>query len=592
MIRYLVRSDNPASHLFNVQMIIEAPCPKAQEISLPNWIPGSYLIRDFARHIVSIKAQNCSIKKSSSNIWICENITGAITLDYVVYAFDISVRGAYCGENHAFFNGSSLFLQAHAKEHEKCEVLLIPPKRQENAPWKVATTLKSLDAPCWGFGTYYADSYEALIDHPVMLGDFQLEEFKVHDIPHAIAIMGQHEGDIKRLAEDVAKICQTHLDLFQDTPPFDRYLFILTVTKEGYGGLEHRASSALITQRAAFEKNAQGPSRAYIGLLGLFSHEYFHAWHIKKIKPSAFMPYDLNQKNYTQQLWVFEGFTSYYDDLALVRSKIITGDKYLNLLAEKLTKLLRNPGKNVQTLVESSFDAWIKFYCPNENSINVEVSYYLKGSLVALAIDILLRESGNLSLDNIMRTLWQEYGKKGIGVPEGKIEALLHALGNEDLSDFITTALYTTQDLPFKMLLEKMGLSLTLRQAQSLEDLGGVLNQKSVAINQGSLGIKFTKNNGRVMIQSVFTGSAASEAGLSAQDEIIAINGIKVDETNIEKILNRLTAHQKISMHLFRQDVLQEKLIIIKEASIDTAEISVMSTSEEQKLKLEMWLHL
>ncbi len=601
MIHYEVIAQKPASHLFNIRMTL----PKAlvpHQVSMPIWIPGSYLVRDFARHIVTIEAfaltadkkTKIAIQKINSNTWVCEKTNEAVVIEYTVYAWDTSVRGAHLDENHAFFNFCCLCLQ-YDKEMP-CEVTINPPNCAGADLWRVATTLTPVDAKPWGYGRYGAANYDELIDHPVEIGNFDVVEFDVGQVPHAIVISGKHDGDLQRLAKDVEKICLVHSELFGNERPFSRYLFLLNIVKEGYGGLEHRSSTALLASREMMPLlNDTSTSRQYINLLALFSHEYFHAWNIKKIKPESFMPYNLSEKGYTHQLWAFEGITSYYDELALLRAKVITFNQYLDLLAQSLTKVLRNPGSFVQTLADSSFDAWIKFYQPNENTANSQVSYYLKGSLAAIAFDLTLRAStqNKKSLDGVMQTLWQEYGKPSIGVPEGKIEELIIQEGTEDIALLVKDAIYTTKVLPMDKLLAPFGLSVTLRQQQGADDMGGKRAFSESTFKAGIFQFTLTKFQSRLIVSTLIENGAAMQAGLSATDEIVAINGLRVDAESFDKIGKRLSVGQKVKVHYFRQDSLKETTVTLVAPPFDTAEITKMENmSETQKTNLKQWLNL
>lgn len=606
MIHYRVSAKQPSTHIFNIRMLIAKPNPLGQKLSLPNWIPGSYLIRDFARHIIQIEAftgeekslSPIAIRKKDSNTWLCDKTNSPLILEYTVYAWDNSVRGSHLDENHAFFNPCSLLLMAEGQENTTHQVKILPPAIEEAKTWQVATTLTRDDAKPWGFGGYIADSYDEMIDHPVEMGHFDKVKFTAGGVPHTIVVSGKHDGDLQRLAEDVRRICQNQIELFGNRPPFDEYLFLLTVQREGYGGLEHRSSSALICQRDALPVlNDSSMKPTYITLLGLFSHEYFHAWNIKRIKPECFIPYRLDQKCYTKQLWAFEGITSYYDELALVRSKVISVEQYLDILAQSLTKVLRAPGRKKQSITESSFDAWIKYYQPNENSTNAVVSYYLKGTFVGLLLDMALRQfsENKYSLDDVMRFLWREYGEKGIGVPEDRIEQIIKEMGGEEIFPVIFDALYTTKELPLESFLEYFGLHLKLRGAVVNDDLGGKKSflplNEATAFQQGVFGISIQKVQGRIMVTQVSDDSAAQIAGISAQDEIIAINEMRVDSESFDKIAKRLRIGQKVKVHLFRQDLLKEKMVTLKAPPLDTAEISIkQNLTETQKRNLELWL--
>ncbi|MGD9591643.1 MAG: M61 family metallopeptidase [Candidatus Berkiella sp.] len=601
MIHYEVNAKQPESHLFQIRMTLP-PGLKNAVLSMPNWIPGSYLIRDFAKHIVSIQASvlrngkmtNIALQKTSSNTWVCANTNDSIVVEYTVYAWDLSVRGAHLDQHHAFFNPCCLFLQVDSDL--PCQVTLNPPNCSNATSWKVATTMRPLDAQRWGFGRYQATNYEELIDHPVEMGNFDIIEFEVANIPHAIVVSGKHDGDLNRLAQDVKKICQANGQLFENDFPFSQYLFLLTVTKDGYGGLEHCASSALLAPRDLLPvKNDAATSREYITLLALFSHEYFHAWNIKRIKPERFVPYNLNDKGYTTQLWAFEGITSYYDELALLRAKAITLEQYLDLLAQTLTRVLRAPGNLVQTLADASFDAWIKYYAPNENSINTQSSYYLKGSLIALAFDLIIRAntSQQKSLDNVMRTLWQEYGKNSIGVPEGKIESLIVQEGTQQIEALVLDAIYSTKILPMDKLLAPFGLALSLRQQINAQDMGGKKANNDASFRSGVFQFNLSKSQTRLMVLNVIENGAAMQSGISAMDEIVALNDIRVDADSFDKIAKRLAIGEKVKVHFFRQDLLKETTVTLAAPPYDTVQISVMENiSEEQKRNLQAWLKI
>lgn len=598
MIEYDVLGSQPFRHQLTVRLTIPRPNPDGQKLSLPTWIPGSYFIRDFARHIIAIQAYQgkdgakVNLHKLTSHIWQAEQVSGPLLVIYTVYAFDPSVRGAYFDDEQAFINPCSLLLMVHDQENEPCVVNLAPPDIAGADRWRVATTLTPMDAKPLGFGRYLAANYDELIDKPIQMGNFDLIEFQAKGIPHAVAITGQHNGDLLRLKQDLQTICEEHLQLFGKPYPFERYLFLLNLRKEGYGGLEHRDSTALLIQREYLPGQEQTVTPSYLVLLALFSHEYFHAWNIKRIKPQGFMPYVLSDKSYTRQLWAFEGITSYYDELALVRSKVITKEQYFDVLAQAITKLMRNPGRFKQTILDSSFDAWIKFYQPNENSVNSQVSYYVKGAIIALAIDLLLRsnsESRN-SLDQLMQILWRDFGQPNQGVPEDKIESLLVTLGGEPLQKLLQQALYTTEDLDLAALFAPFGLTLTYRQAMTVDDMGGK-RQTEVNPTWGYVGVNVNKNQGKVVVSQVFDEGPAAKIGVGVQDEIIAINNMKVDGDSYDKILKQFKPGQKINLHIFRQDQLKQFEVTLEPLPLDTAQITLNTdlTPAQQNL-LNAWL--
>ncbi|MBV2179944.1 MAG: peptidase M61, partial [Castellaniella sp.] len=373
MIRYQVRLADPAGHRYAIRLTIPRPDPAGQNLRLPAWIPGSYLIRDFARQIETLQASSdgapVATRKTDSHTWHCDTCAGPLTVDYQVYAWDLSVRGAHFDESHAFFNGCSLFLAAVGQETQPCLLDLCPPAHARG--WRVHTSLPSASghpeaAPTHGFGLYRARDYDDLIDHPVEIGTPQCVSFEAHGAVHDLVFTGRIPGlDLERIAADARKICAAQIELFEPATrraPFldsaGRYVFLVTVTGDGYGGLEHRASTALLTRRADLPAQGRETPEGYVTFLGLLSHEYFHTWNVKRIKPAAFAPYDLSRPNHTELLWVFEGFTSYYDDLMLLRAGVIDEPAYLKLVGRTLDQVMRAGGRLKQSVAESSFDAW------------------------------------------------------------------------------------------------------------------------------------------------------------------------------------------------------------------------------------------
>ncbi len=460
MIHYQVQPVSPQAHLFEVVLRIARPAPEGQVLTLPAWIPGSYMIRDFARNIVTLHASSggkrVAAEKTDKQTWRCAAANGELEVSYQVYAWDLSVRAAHLDTTHGYFNGTSLFLKVVGQEHVGCSVEILPPEGEAYRNWRVATTLPVDGAEHLGFGRYRAADYEELVDHPVEMGAFTFVSFEAAGTPHEIAITGRHQADTERLCRDLQAICEYQIGLFGELPPMERYLFQVLAVGDGYGGLEHRSSTSLICKRTDLPRaDDKEVSEGYREFLGLCSHEYFHLWNVKRIRPAVFRQADLSSEVYTRLLWAFEGITSYYDDLALLRSGRIDRQSYLDLLARMITRVLRGSGRLKQTLEESSFDAWTKFYKQDENAPNAIVSYYAKGALVALALDLTIRRhsGGEQSLDDLMRALWRRHGREDIGVGEGDIEALAAEISGADLSGFFDQALRGTADLPLKELL-------------------------------------------------------------------------------------------------------------------------------------------
>lgn len=567
-LRYRIAPLDANAHLYEVSITIDRPDPAGQRFVLPAWIPGSYLIREFARHFVAVRAHDgrgpVAITKLAKSEWQAASCTGPLTVTAHVYAFDLSVRTAYLDGTRGYFNGPALFLCPVGHEHAACEVDIVRPAGDAYASWRVATTLPSRGAAPYSFGRYGASSYDELIDHPVETSDFALTTFTAGGVPHDVAISGRHSADVARLARDLARVCEWQLDLFGGAP-FDRYLFQVTAVGDGYGGLEHRSSTSLLCRRDELPHTSRTAiDDDYLKFLGLASHEYFHSWNVKRIKPAAFLPYDLARENYTRQLWAFEGFTSYYDDLALVRSSLIDAPRYLELLARAITTVLRAPGRGVQSVAESSFDAWIKYYRQDENTPNAVVSYYAKGSLVGCALDLTLRLAGS-SLDALMRALWERYGRPGVGVPEDGIARLASELAGHDLSDFFARYVEGTDDVPLAELLAQFGVTLHLRATANASDRGG--KPASGPAPACTLGARMGSDH---KLAVVLRDGPAGRAGLSAHDTLVAIDGLRATPEHVANVLARRTPGETIEVHSFRRDELMRFAVTLAAPPQDT----------------------
>lgn len=580
-VRYRIEPIRPQAHLYEVTCTVAHPDPQGQRFALPAWVPGSYLVRDFARHVVAIEARSgrraVALVKCDKHTWQAAPCNGALTVTMQVYAWDLSVRGAHLDTTHGFFNGVTVFLRVLGQEAQRCEVEIVRPRGRRYARWRVATALRRKQAPAHGFGLYRADDYDELIDHPVEMGTFTLASFEVRGVPHEIAITGRHDADLERLCRDLRTLCTWHID-FWGVAPMDRYVFLVTAVGEGYGGLEHRASSALLCRRDDLPRaGLRGSDEAYRSFLGLCSHEYFHAWNVKRLKPAAFMPYDLDRENHTTLLWAFEGITSYYDDLALARSGLVTPTQYLQLLARNVTQLMRNGGRHRQSVTESSWDAWIKYYRPDENTPNAVVSYYVKGALIALCLDSLIRERtrGRKSLDDLMRALWARYGACGIGVPEDGVERAAEELVGARLRSFFDKLLRGTAELPLAARLGTLGIDMTLRPAEGAADRGG----KAAALSareltrRGDFGAKTTGADGDVRLVSVREGGAAQNAGLVANDVVVAVDGLRVTARDFDARIARHAPGTRVHVHAFRRDELYEFDVVLDAPIADTCEL-------------------
>ncbi|SDQ88723.1 Predicted metalloprotease, contains C-terminal PDZ domain [Paraburkholderia fungorum] len=591
-IRYTIVPKQPAAHLFEVIVTVADPDPAGQRFMLPVWIPGSYMVREFARNIVTLRATNeagrkVRVEKTDKHTWQAAPVKGALTLRYEVYAWDMSVRAAHLDDTTGFFNGTSVFLSPLGHEEAQCVVDIQKPEGAAYRGWRVATALpEARGTKRYGFGEYRAQNYDELIDHPVTLGEFALATFSAHGVPHDIVIAGRVVGlDMARLSADLKRICEAQIALFEPKTkkaPVDRYVFMTQAVTDGYGGLEHRASTALICNRGDLPvQGRDAASEGYRTYLGLCSHEYFHTWNVKRIKPAVFAPYDLSVENYTSLLWLFEGFTSYYDDLILVRSGLISQDDYFGLLGKVVGGVQRGSGRLKQTVAESSFDAWVKYYRQDENAPNAIVSYYTKGSLVALAFDLTIRAQTNnrKSLDDVMRLLWQRFGRdfyrgKPVGVEESEIEALFAEATGAELGELFAEGVHGTRDLPLDTLLAPLGVSLTPEFDKS---------------GKPTLGARL-RGGADCTLAAVHEGSAAQKAGLSAGDVLIALDGLRVTGSNLDGLLSRYQPGAKVEIHAFRRDELRTAQVKLDGPEVQRYKLAVSDKRAAARKARDAWL--
>jgi len=569
LIKYQVNTEQFKKHYFDICLTISKPNSNGIRLSLPTWIAGSYLIRDFAKHIVSIKATEnnkpLNITQLDKNHWQIEPCRNEVNIYYQVYAFDCSVRSAFLDENRGFFNGSALLLSVDG-EHNNTHQIEVKP--QEG--WQIYTTLTKIKK-----NLFEAETYEELIDCPVEMSKANCLDFKVNNIPHSLVLSGKHTIDDKRIIKDLIKICKHHHSFFGDSP-FKKYLFLLLVTHNNYGGLEYSNSTSLICARDDLpQKHIKNITPEYTRLLGLLSHEYFHAWWVKKIKPKVFHNPNFNKEVYTEQLWIFEGWTSYYDELTLLRTKLLSLEEYLKLFGETITRVQQTLGRHNQSLVNSSFETWTKFYQQNENSINSGVSYYSKGALLAFVLDIQIREKTNdkLSLDDVLHHLWENYQD---GLEDNTAQKVISELTNNNFDNFFKKYLYGTEDLPLKESFAYLGLDLTFVKPKT---------------QKNTLGIFSKEEQGFIKITSVLHNSPAELSGLSVNDLIIAIDDIKVDFSQLEKTLNRYESGTKIVITVFRDNELRTFRAKLTTASKNICKISYLENiSEKQKEHLNNWV--
>ena len=564
MLHYQIEFDDYRQHLIHVTLRFVAD--PTQVLSLPTWIPGSYLIREFSKHIESVRAYDeegrlLEIQKFEKNKWRLFNTDHElITVEYDVYAYDLSVRGAYVDQTRLYVNPACACLGLEGQEDKAVEVELFLPDELKHFQLATGMASKSLVK---GRFTLKAKNYAELIDAPFELAEQTRFSFEANGIPHEFVVSGKHAMNAARMQQDIEKICATEISMF-GSAPFSNYTFMTMATANSYGGLEHPNSTSLISPREDLPKanEPEEPSEDYQRFLGLCSHEYFHSWLVKFIRPENFVNYDLNKEGYTSLLWIFEGFTSYYDDLILLRSGVISQASYIKLLKTQIDRYLQNPGRFVQSVSESSFDAWVKFYRQDENSNNASTSYYNKGCLVALCLDLGLRLRGS-SLDALMRKLY-ENAQKGIQVHERTIVELCNELTGDNWIEQINHLINTTDELPLDQLFPEFGLSYSLKNDKSLP-----------------LGLKLVEKPEGVLVQSARRDGAAAQAGLSAHDVIIAIDGLKATMKLVEKYAKQEGSY---SILAFRRDELMSFDVKASGSELTEVELKV-----EDQAKAEKW---
>jgi predicted metalloprotease with PDZ domain len=527
MITYKVELHDLNAHLFQVTLTIPKPAI-TQHVSLPVWIPGSYLVREFAKNLQKLsvsqgKKQLDAIQADKCSWQIDCDSTKPLVISYQVFAHDNSVRTAWLDDSRGFFNGTSLCLRVEGQE-DIAHVLDIKPLSVKRN-WQVATGATALKANKQGFGSYSFANYDELVDCPFELGAFWSGNFTVRGAKHRFVVAGAATTlDGAKLIADTQKICETEMQFWHgksSKPPFKNYVFMLNAVDDGYGGLEHRNSTALICNRKDLPRVGEVKQPAgYATLLGLISHEYFHAWNVKRLRPKEFAEFDYSQENYTELLWFFEGFTSYYDDLLLRRAGLIDDAQYLDLLCKTANQVMQTPGRKVQAVAQASFDAWVKYYRPEPNTANATVSYYTKGALVAMCFDLTLRAEGKSTLDDVMRGLWARC--KAGPLSERDFATVIEELGGRSFATEIKAWVHGTGELPVLELLAKHGVTVSDEPAQLQQRLGLRLSEA-----------------GGINIKVVLTGGATETAGFAAGDEWLGItvgNGNNAQSWRIHKL--------------------------------------------------------
>ena len=592
MIQHHVELIGSHAHLFRVTLTIPNPVPR-EAFSMAVWIPGSYLVREFSKQVQELTAKQggktIPIFQLNKNTWSLANLaTKPITVTYLVYAFDASVRTAFLDSTRGFFNGTSLFMRVAGHENDPQQVVLEQP--EGCATWRVATSMPSLKTNKAGWGTYLASGYDELADSPFELGEFWEGKFTVRGIPHRFVVSGAAATfDGKRLLADTKKIVETEIDFWygkasaQAQALLDKdlkqgYVFMLRAMDNGYGGLEHMNSTALIAKRSDLPRLGDDTTtEGYVTLLGLISHEYFHTWNVKRLRPAGLVPYDYGRENHTELLWFFEGFTSYYDDLLLRRAGLINDEQYLSLVAKTINQVQQTPGRLVHSLASSSYEAWTKYYRMDENSVNSTVSYYTKGALVALCLDLSLREQG-ANLDQVMQLLWQKHCTEDNydvrGIDEEHIMNAVQAIARP-IQQALREWVHGTGELPLSKLLASAGV-------------------ETVAVKAGlaqQLGLRVGTDGGSIKVKQVLAGTSAHRAGFAAGDEWVAIE-VK-DQTwrinNLDDVSLYATAGKPLTAWIARDKQMLKLALTLPKNQMLNADVKLKIADAK---KLSSWLEL
>jgi len=572
----------PQKHLLTVALRVARPDPGGQILALPAWVPGSYTIRNLARHLVQIRAQHqgheLAIHKFAKDRWRVEPCAGPLEIHYQIYALDLSVRTAYLDDLGGFINGPAVFLRVVGQEEELHTLEMAGPGH-----WQLATTLERDSGAEWSWGIFHAPNYRDLCDHPLLMGHLQRVDFQADGLPHQLALWGHPDADLLRLGRDLASICQVQ-QKFWGSLPFSQYLFLCMGSRNGYGGLEHRRSAALLCSRRDLDGSDDA---AYRQFLGLASHEYFHSWLVQGIRPAVWAQSYWDREILSQDLWIYEGFTSYYDGLLLCRAGLWSEEVYLGELGREITRLRQSPGEHWQSLSESSTDAWIKLYHPHPASANFEISYYNKGALLALCLDARIRQrhGQQQSLDDILRRLWQEYGLRQ-PLPEGELLTLLAQWEGVELAEEINGWLHQAEPLPLAECLAILGVSLQYRAGSDDKDRGG----KPGSPRRCDLGASLQAASLGVTVERVRLDGPAERAGICPGDHLLALDGEQILADNLQAQLDRLAPGVPRDLHFLRDGRLLQRRIFPEEAPLDCAFLTPLEDPQSQHAR-ELWLH-
>jgi predicted metalloprotease with PDZ domain len=540
-IHYNLRMPKPQNHYFEVEMIVSDFKESELEVKMPVWSPGSYLVREFSKNMNLVKAfdengKALEVVKKSKNAWVIKkNNAKTVKINYEVYSFELSVRTSFLDLTHGFVSGSGVFMYVE-KLKEKTGTLDVIPYKDFK---KVSTALRKNPENLMSDNvfSYFFDSYDELVDCPIEIGNQLVFDFTSEGVKHTVAIYGPGNFEVEKLKIDMAKITSAATKVFGENPNKE-YTFIIHNVVDGQGGLEHSNSTTLSVNRWTYQGSE------YLGFLSLVAHEYFHLWNVKRIRPIELGPFNYDEENYTSLLWVMEGFTSYYDELLMLRAGFYSQEQMIQKLSSTINYVEGSVGTRVQPVAHASFDAWVKAYRPNENSANTTMTYYSRGAMLAAILDarIIAKFDGKKSLDDFLQKLYKDFYKKlNRGFSEKEFEKALSDFMGQDMSDFFRDYVNGTKAPDFQKEFSPLGL-----------------NVEYTGSKKPNFGTSLSTANGKVIVKGIRSNSAAEDAGLSVNDEIIGIDGYRVSQSDVESILSSLSDGDKIDLLVAREDQLLE----------------------------------
>ncbi|MCS7293242.1 MAG: M61 family metallopeptidase [Gloeomargarita sp. SKYBB_i_bin120] len=560
-IRYRISAPYPATHYVHIQMNVDGWNQDTLDLRLPVWTPGSYLVREYAKHLENFRVNHgLPWRKVSKNHWRIQTAgVSDIEVHYDLYANDLSVRTNHVDDTHLYLNGAATFLFIPDARHLPCEITIEPPYPD----WRVSTALEPLGDYC-----FRALDYDMLVDSPIEVGQQAIYPFTVRGIAHELAVWGTLPVDAQPLLQDISKIVETAANIFGGLP-YQQYLFLLHLPMQGYGGLEHANCCSLLYSRRQLTR-----PEGYQRFLNLVAHEFFHLWNVKRIKPAELVPFDYDQENYTTSLWFCEGVTSYYDLVIPWRAGLYDAKRFLELLSEEITRYYQTPGRDVQSLTEASFDAWIKYYRRDANSVNSQVSYYLKGALVTLLLDLRIRQhhQNQRSFDDVLQKMWREFGAGQMGFTPAQLYQVIQAVAGQDLRDFWRDYIEGVAPLPLAEALADFGLA--------LQAVPGKAPFTGIALEAG-----------RTTVKQVLRHSPAWWAGIDAGDELVAVNGQQVRPETWPELLNQWRPGETVTVTLVRREELRQYPVTLQAPAPERYQIRPLDNATDGQRSLGLgWL--